>query len=62
VTDLSAAATSRVRNELVGFIFQTFNLIGDLSVGRTSSLPLTYRNMTAAERTRRWRRRSKRWA
>jgi putative ABC transport system ATP-binding protein len=50
VTDLSATDLSRIRNEQVGFIFQTFNLIGDLTVWENVELPLTYRSLTAAER------------
>jgi putative ABC transport system ATP-binding protein len=44
VSSLSAAARARVRNERVGFIFQAFNLIGDLTVLQNVELPLTYRS------------------
>jgi len=53
VTDLSAAERARVRNREIGFIFQSFNLIGDLSVFENVELPLTYRGMKAAERRQR---------
>src|SRR5947207_1439422 len=46
--DLSERA--RVRNREVGFIFQSFNLIGDLNVFENVELPLTYRGMRSAER------------
>ncbi len=41
---------ARVRNREIGFIFQAFNLIGDLTVYENVELPLTYRNMPSAER------------
>ena len=51
VATLSAAERARVRNRQIGFIFQAFNLIGDLSVAENVELPLTYRNdLTAADR------------
>ena len=51
VTALTLAARARVRNERIGFIFQAFNLIGDLTVLQNVELPLTYRgNMDTAER------------
>jgi putative ABC transport system ATP-binding protein len=50
VERLSVAARARVRNRQIGFIFQTFNLIGDLTVRENVELPLTYREMPAAER------------
>ncbi len=50
VTNLSAEQRARVRNRRVGFIFQSFNLIGDLDVAENVELPLTYRKMPAAER------------
>ncbi len=43
----------RLRNREIGFIFQAFNLIGDLSVADNVALPLTYRGMAADERRRR---------
>ena len=50
VADLSPADRARVRNRQIGFIFQAFNLIGDLTVFENIELPLTYRGMTAEER------------
>ena len=53
VSDLSAAERARVRNRQIGFIFQAFNLIGDLTVYENVELPLTYRRLDGAERKRR---------
>ena len=53
VTDLTAAERARVRNREIGFIFQSFNLIGDLTVYENVELPLVYRGMPAAERKQR---------
>lgn len=53
VADLSAGQRARIRNREVGFIFQSFNLIGDLTVFENVELPLTYRSMAAAERKQR---------
>ena len=53
VSDLSAAERARVRNREIGFIFQSFNLIGDLSVFENVELPLTYRGMAPKERRQR---------
>jgi putative ABC transport system ATP-binding protein len=53
VGTLSAAERARVRNRQIGFVFQAFNLIGDLTVHENVELPLTYRGMSAAERKRR---------
>jgi putative ABC transport system ATP-binding protein len=50
VANLSPADRARVRNRQIGFIFQAFNLIGDLTVFENIELPLTYRGMTAEER------------
>jgi putative ABC transport system ATP-binding protein len=50
VDDLSVAERARVRNREIGFIFQSFNLIGDLTVYENVELPLTYRGMPASER------------
>jgi putative ABC transport system ATP-binding protein len=50
VSELSATQRARVRNEQVGFIFQSFNLIGELTVLENVELPLTYRAMPADER------------
>ncbi len=53
VATLSASERARVRNRQIGFVFQAFNLIGDLTVYENVELPLTYRGMSAAERKRR---------
>ena len=51
VANLNFAERSRIRNQEIGFIFQSFNLIGDLTVFENVELPLTYRpGMAAAER------------
>jgi putative ABC transport system ATP-binding protein len=50
VADLSASRRAEIRNREIGFIFQAFNLIGDLTVAENVELPLTYRGMPAAER------------
>jgi putative ABC transport system ATP-binding protein len=47
------AERSRIRNREIGFIFQAFNLIGDLTVYENVELPLTYRGMASAERKKR---------
>src|SRR4026209_2678203 len=53
VSDLPLSERARVRNREVGFIFQSFNLIGDLNVFENVELPLTYRGIKAAERKKR---------
>src|SRR5574341_1447299 len=53
VANLSAAERARIRNRQIGFIFQAFNLIGDLTVYENVELPLTYRRMPQAERKKR---------
>jgi putative ABC transport system ATP-binding protein len=53
VESLKAAERARIRNREVGFIYQAFNLIGDLTVYENVELPLTYRGMRAAERKKR---------
>jgi putative ABC transport system ATP-binding protein len=53
VEDLDLADRSRIRNREVGFIFQSFNLIGDLNVFENVELPLTYRGMSSGERKER---------
>jgi putative ABC transport system ATP-binding protein len=53
VANLSAADRARVRNRQIGFIFQAFNLIGDLTVYENVELPLTYRGMSSADRKNR---------
>ena len=53
VANLTAAERARTRNREIGFIFQSFNLIGDLTVYENVELPLTYRGMKPAERRKR---------
>jgi putative ABC transport system ATP-binding protein len=53
VADLPHGERARIRNREIGFIFQSFNLIGDLNVFENVELPLTYRGMSIAERRRR---------
>ncbi len=53
VPKLSIPDRCRIRNREIGFIFQAFNLIGDLTVYENTELPLTYRGMSAAERKKR---------
>jgi putative ABC transport system ATP-binding protein len=53
VTELSGPERSRLRNREVGFIFQAFNLIGDLSVAENVALPLVYAGLSAGERKER---------
>jgi putative ABC transport system ATP-binding protein len=50
VANLGVVERARLRNREIGFIFQSFNLIGDLSVQENVELPLTYRGMGASER------------
>ena len=50
VADLSLAERARIRNREIGFIFQSFNLIGDLSVYENVEPPLIYRGMPSSER------------
>ena len=51
VQDLKLSERARIRNREIGFIFQAFNLIGDLNVYENVELPLTYRQrMPSAER------------
>ena len=50
VGQLSQAERARTRNREIGFIFQSFNLIGDLTVYENVELPLTYRGMRSSER------------
>ncbi len=53
VESLDFDARARIRNREVGFIFQNFNLIGDLTVYENVELPLTYRGVPAGERKQR---------
>ena len=53
VAKLTAADRARIRNRQIGFIFQAFNLIGDLTVYENVELPLTYRGMSSQERKKR---------
>ena len=50
VENLNRSERARIRNREIGFIFQAFNLIGDLTVYENVELPLTYRGMASAER------------
>src|SRR5213594_1649990 len=53
VENLSMSQRARIRNREVGFIFQSFNLIGDLTVYENVELPLTYRGLNSSERKKR---------
>jgi putative ABC transport system ATP-binding protein len=53
VTGLKMSERARIRNREIGFIFQAFNLIGDLTVYENVELPLTYRGMPSSERKKR---------
>ena len=50
VSELKPGERTRIRNREIGFIFQAFNLIGDLTVYENVELPLTYRGMSSADR------------
>jgi len=50
VAQLSMAQRARVRNRQIGFVFQSFNLIGDLTVYENVELPLTYQGLSSAEK------------
>src|SRR5258705_2024009 len=53
VQSLKLSERARIRNRELGFIFQAFNLIGDLTVYENVELPLTYRGMGSADRKKR---------
>lgn len=53
VQGLNLSERARIRNREIGFIFQSFNLIGDLTVYENVELPLTYRGMSSVERRQR---------
>jgi len=50
VENLTASQRAKIRNQAIGFVFQAFNLIGDLTVYENVELPLTYRGMPGSER------------
>jgi putative ABC transport system ATP-binding protein len=50
VTGLGAKQRAQVRNRQIGFIFQSFNLLGDRTVAQNVELPLSYRGLSASER------------
>ena len=52
VRGLNDARRSHLRNEKIGFIFQAFNLIGDLNVQENIEVPLRYRGLSGSERRR----------
>jgi putative ABC transport system ATP-binding protein len=53
VAQLNHAQRARLRNREIGFIFQSFNLIGELTVWQNVELPLTYRDLNVEERRQR---------
>jgi putative ABC transport system ATP-binding protein len=53
VENLTASQRAKIRNQAIGFVFQAFNLIGDLTVYENVELPLTYRGMPGGERKER---------
>ncbi len=53
VHELAPLERAQIRNRQIGFIFQSFNLIGDLNVYENVELPLTYRGMKSTERKER---------
>ena len=52
ITSVKDRALARIRNEQIGFVFQTFHLVGDLTVLDNVEIPLLYRSMSRAERRR----------
>ena len=62
VESLKPSQRARVRNREIGFVFQSFNLIGDLTVYENVELPLTYRGMGAPSASAAWPSRWRRWA
>jgi putative ABC transport system ATP-binding protein len=53
IENLGLSQRAVIRNREIGFIFQSFNLIGDLTVYENVELPLTYRSMSGSERRQR---------
>jgi len=53
VEDITTSQRAKIRNQAIGFVFQAFNLIGDLTVAENVELPLTYRGMPGGERRER---------
>ncbi len=62
VQNLDFSERARIRNQEIGFIFQSFNLIGDLNVYENVELPLTYRSMAGPSARSACRSRWKKWA
>jgi putative ABC transport system ATP-binding protein len=53
IESLGPGERARIRNREIGFVFQSFNLIGDLTVAENVELPLAYRGLSTADRKRR---------